>query len=430
MAPTYLVLAFLALSASAAASGDLATRFDFRDEIEARARGDGCEAAVLGHFASLVSARSLPGDSFDREFDRGIRLAWVCTTIDVKRPCFAGLSACDKRACFESLSYGDGGACRFTDDDHLGFKAVEASVNQRFHRRLAERQLEEAEMARAAVSRVSAGLADVGSAVYAVSSDLADVGSAVSRVDGAVSLVSAGLADVGSAVSRVDGAVSLVSAGLADVGAELSGVAKQQERLAATGDEMIRKQDELSSKQDRLLHRIDAVLDLVDGLFDKASGLVSAVESLELRVKEWADSCRFIVRMVGQAPKDIAVFTVETLSLTRAAFSPERASRTAAIGAGLAVYWFAVRSLGLGFAVTVVCHGLVRSCIVSAVLARRKAVARREERPVRPEALLAEALECPLPSAKCAFSTVKGAPCRNNRGCGACGGCRRHCRCR
>jgi hypothetical protein len=439
-------LLVLALAAAAAAFGDIAPRFDFRAEIEARARNDGCEADVMGHFASLVSARSLPGDAFDREFDRGIRLAWVCTTIDVKRPCFAGLAACDKRACFESLSYGDGGACRFTDDDHLGFKAVEASVNQRFHRRLAERQLQEAEMARAAVSRVSAGLADVGSAVSGVSADVADVGSAVSRVDSAVAGVSAGLADVGSAVSRVDSAVagvsagladvgsavSGVSAGLADVGAELAGVSEQQVRLLATGDKMIAKQYELSSKQDRLLHRIDAVLDLVDDLFHKASGLVNAVDSLERRVTEWADNCRLIIRTISHAPTDIAVHTIEMLCLTRAAFSSERAVRTAAIGAALAVYWFAVRGIGMGFVGTVVCHGFVRSCIVSAVLVRKKSVVvvvDRQERLDGPEAALAEALKCPLPPAKCAFKTVKGAPCRNNRGCGACGGCCRHCRC-
>ena len=188
----------LALAPPPAHAHQVALRFDFRGDIETRVetRRAGCEADVLAHFTALVGSRD--SDRFRDEFERGVRLAWVCSTIAVKRPCgIGGLMSCDKRACFGSLLAGGDGehVCSFTDDDHLGFKAVEASVHDRFQRELAERQMEIAESTLSAIAAVG----------YAVS----------------------------------------------DVGEAMANVSDQQTVLLEMGDEMLTKQDELSDQQDR-----------------------------------------------------------------------------------------------------------------------------------------------------------------------------------
>ena len=108
--------------------------------------------------------------------------------------------------------------------------------------------------------------------------------------------------------------------------------------------------------------------------------------------------------VVNAATPDTLAFNAATAIQSQRRDGKTVTVRTAAIGAALVVYWFAVRGLGLGFVGTVVCHGFVRSCIVSAVLVRKKSVVvvERQERLDGPEAVLAEALKCPLPPAKCA----------------------------
>eukprot|EP00873_Tetraselmis_striata_P043698 jgi/Tetstr1/463962/TSEL_008767.t1 len=522
MSAALAVLALAAWASPAPASArahELAVRFDFRGDIESRpAGGGGCETDVMAHFSSLVSSRGL--DGFRDEFDRGVRMAWVCSTIAVTRPCgFGGMRRCDKRACYRSLAAGGDASrdCLFTDDDHLGFKAVEASVHDRFQRELAERQMEMSERTRTAVSDVHSSVSGVSVAVdsvrdrqetlltmsdtmLAVQGDLGDrqlemLGKqdALGSKQDDLLAMQGDLSDRQIEMLAVQGDLSdrqiemlgkqdalgskqddllAMQGDLSDRQLEMLAVQgdlsdRQLEMLAVQGDlsdrqyEMLdkqdalgSKQDALGSKQDRMMARVEAIMDMVDTLFDRVAYVIRSIEGLEALCRDTYDA-------VSMALADVTILATETMACASAMLRSDRWRRSVPIFACLALYWYVVRPLDLGFAGAATCHVIARvaasrlvgpappprpapphpdtDVFYDAIEHRLPALAAVPASDRKPDAVaFPDAAENRAPALapkvrRCGHPTSRGGACRNLThlsGCPRCGGCGVHCKCK
>jgi uncharacterized protein YoxC len=480
------VIFILALLSSASAGQHLAVRFDYGKDIEQRSanKPKSCEAVVSDHFTSLVSTTGVGSsdiEAHNARFDRGIKMAWICSTVSVKRPCGPmGIVYCDKSSCFKSLSNGNERDCLFTDDDHIGFKVVEASVLQRFQTELATRQLAIAENTRALVEDVGTRVDHVGFRVDYVGSAVQDVGlrvdyvgSAVQDVGLRVDYVGSAVQDVGLRVDYVGSAVHAVSAkadgildlqdkqleiignvnsAVQDVSAKADGILDMQDKqfqlvqdvglrvdyvgsavdavsaktseVLALQDTLAEVQKRLSLTQDQMGDRLAVLLDCVQRVGGVMEFVVSSIDIVDRRVA-------FVSSLITNFISDVVSTFVDAYTI----YNTRDASGIAGILASLAFYWLVFRYYDFGqIPCCVVYCSIVRIAIKRAVCAATGSIFRKH---VRVDETFALALSAPLPeekekserSAGCNAPTRKGSNCKNPSKCARCGHCRVHCKC-
>jgi len=276
----------------------LAVPFEYVNDIEKRSMKTphGCESVVRDHFVGLTSTRwigSADVKAHDAQFDIGVKMAWICTTIEVQRPCgILGLATCDKRSCFKSLSNGSERNCHYSNADFIGFKVVETSVLVRFQRDISVKQFEVAESTLNIVYGVS-------SVVHLVSAKVDDVSSAVSIVD--------------SAVHEVGSAVHLVSAKTDDIHA---------------------KAEEVIALQNQMAERLAGIVECVHRVAALTEFIIGSIERIENRIE-------FVASVISRFMSDIISTCVDAIILYRANNVSDRIYTSICI----AVYWLVFRDI-------------------------------------------------------------------------------------
>ena len=420
------IISILAILSSASAGQQVAVHFDYGKDVEQRSanKPKSCEAVVNDHFTSLVSTMGVGSadiEAHNARFDRGIKMAWICNTVGVKRPCGpAGIVSCDKSSCFKSLSNGNERDCRFTDDDHVGFKVVEASVLQRFQNELMSRQLAVAENTRALVEDVGTRVDHVGFRVEYVGSAVQDVGIRVEYVGSAVQDVSAKADGI---LAMQDKQLELVQ----DVGLRIDHVSAKTSEVLALQDTLAEVQKRLSLTQDQMGDRLAVLLDCVQRVGGVMEFVVSSIEIVDRRVA-------FLSSLITNFISDVVSTVVDACAI----YKTRDAVGIAGILASLAFYWLVFRYYDFGqIPCCIVYCSIVRIAIKRAVCAATGSIFRKH---VRVDETFALALSAPLPeekeekenserSAGCNAPTRKGSKCKNPSKCARCGYCRVHCKC-
>jgi hypothetical protein len=317
------VAACLALVSAAKCGGDLAIQFKYREHIEGRvqtAKPDGCESRVMTYFNSLIALdahiNARDGGDFYGKFELGSRLAWVCFTIDVKRPCRGsfGLLSCDNKKCFESLLKGDKNPrrCEFTTVDHLGFKSVEASVIQRFELYLTEMHLAKAELLSSDISVLGNAVARVDADVGQVITRIGEVGNviadAVALVDDHVGQVNDNVLQVGQsladAVALVDVRVGQVNDNVLQVGQSLADAVALVDVRVGQVDVRVGQVNENVLQVGQSL--AEAVAQVNDNVLQVGQSLAEAVAQVDVRVIQVDDHVGQVDDRVVQVGKHIA----------------------------------------------------------------------------------------------------------------------------
>ena len=412
-------------------SGQQLVRFDYGQDIEQRSaeRPRGCETVVRDHFTGIVMS-SPRGSTLDAKahqdlFQHGIRMAWICSTIDVRRPCGPlRMLTCDKRDCFRSLTEGSQRYCSFTDDDHIGFRVVEESVLDRFHRDIAERQLAAAETTRALVEHIHGSVDDLRYKTDDVLASTLDISSKTDDVLESVAGVMASTLDIRSKTDDVLELQDRLADSVSGVMASTLAVAADVDDLRSKTDDVLELQDRLNGIQMQLADTQDQMADRLAGIVEGIHRIAAVVQFVSGAIDRVEDRVAFLASIVSNFLSDVVATGFEAAEILYRGRSYE----SAAAVLSLAVYWLAFRRVRLGPSVPA---WLVYLTVVRVVVKRsaRAIIARlTTARPETADDILAMAIKTPIKDSKCGSHTLKGARCRLNRAC-KCGACKIHCKC-